>query len=879
MSELRPESNPKETPLSESVNKSTNRQRLDQQYPGLFEMPVVVARITEEGQPATDIRVIVREALMLPSHMAGESYPFSGDEELSSAALYLGPEPFADASEVPYTVDPDLGNERSIAVYNDALLAMQAIRHYVHTKELVAYSALVDTTEVADRKDVIYGPVMAEALAGSPYAPKERKVPLMQRLLSKKARAERAFDVVDGIKRDGTEDELSLLANELTEARAWYDIKIADMSNMMAIDTLSAITRYQKAMPGRKTRELDKLQTGLSQTARNYIKDPAKANNVLFDINHVDQGLKEFSHLMQHVVNPKNLSDVLMERVTAVRQAQLAAIALRSAAMSQLFGEGMPAQLDYYPTNAHLFLSKAERREAIDVVEAATVDHEALAQQRADERAARLQARHELQLSQQKELDAANERDAPKIRQLNDIAQAYTDIAAPFREKSGKQLRANGLAGSDSLELFIRRNASSELDTSNLSDKLRTYDGLTGLIRQSPDTYQSDITELIEQLDQVADRYASGLSDLQLEGTNRPTRLEHFIQEDIAWLQANWKCLRESIGSSRHRGSIDDVTLDRLEALLTALTQSEVEAGETETSQAETPDIIETNEPALIDESAPILENDIVPDAAEETRIIERPEELGQAPIVDEPLPEITVDEREGETEQPTRDILIADILPAPDTVNIDNALQPSMKELLEARQLDWEVLPPGEIETISREIVRQAQTENYNPTIDLKRLRILDNLRTLWGEDNCYYARGALSARRVIHDGGQDEADQYLMLILQEKDADGSVIAEHAIAESPIAGPNALYVFRQDVSEGLDWRDVMSLPKSYARDFGARNVKHALPRGETDLVGSMTEKVTALMSATPQEFKDLKFDGSRGFRVPKRVIQRATRS
>jgi hypothetical protein len=240
------------------------------------------------------------------------------------------------------------------------------------------------------------------------------------------------------------------------------------------------------------------------------------------------------------------------------------------------------------------------------------------------------------------------------------------------------------------------------------------------------------------------------------------------------------------------------------------------------------------------------------------------------------------------QTSQATLNILHNDIFPAlgkvtskldalKDVAGMTGATDPmEMVELIEARQLDWEVLPPGEIETISREIVRQAQSENYTPTIDLERLKVLDNVRTLWGAENTYYARGALSARRIIQDGAKSEADQYLMLILQEKDSDGSVIAEHAIAESPIAGPNALYVFRQDVSEGLKWKDVMSLPKNYARELGARNVKHSLSRYETDLVGSMTEKVTALMTASPEEFRTLQFNGMRGFRFPRSLMRTA---
>jgi hypothetical protein len=202
-----------------------------------------------------------------------------------------------------------------------------------------------------------------------------------------------------------------------------------------------------------------------------------------------------------------------------------------------------------------------------------------------------------------------------------------------------------------------------------------------------------------------------------------------------------------------------------------------------------------------------------------------------------------------------------------------DNANQvPLDGELIES--LNWEVLPPGELERIARDIVHSARTKNSSPVIDLERLKILENIRSRWGSEDCYYARGALSSRHSVSNGTGNESDRYLMLILQKKDTSGVVLEEHAVAESPIAGPHALYVFRQDVSEGLDWRDVMSLPKEYARSFGARSVKHSLPRGETDLVRSMTEKVTTLLAATPEEFHAIEFNGVRGIRLGREVLR-----
>lgn len=197
-------------------------------------------------------------------------------------------------------------------------------------------------------------------------------------------------------------------------------------------------------------------------------------------------------------------------------------------------------------------------------------------------------------------------------------------------------------------------------------------------------------------------------------------------------------------------------------------------------------------------------------------------------------------------------------------------------QEILDITSLDWEVLPVGQLRDIAEDIVEKASKSGNTPvTIDLNRLKILEGIRESWGADRAYYARGTLGTRKVVRDGDQESPDQYLLLILQELDRHGVVTAEHAIAESPIAGPHAMYVFRQDVSEGLAWREVMALSKLHARDLGARPVKHVRPstNGDTGLIETMQVKAELLMSCTPEEFKIAEFNGERGIRLPKSVV------
>lgn len=190
----------------------------------------------------------------------------------------------------------------------------------------------------------------------------------------------------------------------------------------------------------------------------------------------------------------------------------------------------------------------------------------------------------------------------------------------------------------------------------------------------------------------------------------------------------------------------------------------------------------------------------------------------------------------------------------APSVTSINN-------EHLPITELDWTVLPEGELTDNAQQIVAEQQTRRTKEiTIDLERLKILENIREYWGKDRCYYARGKLTGRRMVKDGNQEQPDEYLILIMQEFDQTGRVTQEHAVAESPIAGPNALYVHRGDVSsEG--WRKVFSIDKASARQLGARGLRHTTVHGES-LIDNMTDKIVSLFAVEPHEFHQVRFAG-----------------
>lgn len=191
---------------------------------------------------------------------------------------------------------------------------------------------------------------------------------------------------------------------------------------------------------------------------------------------------------------------------------------------------------------------------------------------------------------------------------------------------------------------------------------------------------------------------------------------------------------------------------------------------------------------------------------------------------------------------------------------------------------VDWEILPPGQLEEFAREIVEAAQNngESTNPSIDLHRLQILEKIRHQHGVDTSYYAKGIRKTRRIIREGDLEQPDEYILLVLQKINEEGQLIGEDVIAESPISGPNALYVQRQDVN-GWDWRELMAYPKPDTRDMGARSVKHTVPEGR-DLIEWMVEKVTMLLDSAPDEFLHGEFKGvdkagKPRLRIPPRVL------
>lgn len=183
------------------------------------------------------------------------------------------------------------------------------------------------------------------------------------------------------------------------------------------------------------------------------------------------------------------------------------------------------------------------------------------------------------------------------------------------------------------------------------------------------------------------------------------------------------------------------------------------------------------------------------------------------------------------------------------------------------AEKLDWEVMPYGAegVKRFTEDLIASIEAkEGIKPTIDLRRLDILENLREWWeakhGAKSTDYKRGVFKKRRTVTDeNGKKRPDDYLVLVLKDTDENGQAI-EHAVAESPIAGPHALYIQRFDVN-GWDWEELMGNLKDEVREMGARKLLHTPPTNG-DLVESLTEKAKLLLDCDPNDFLDLQFAG-----------------
>jgi len=205
---------------------------------------------------------------------------------------------------------------------------------------------------------------------------------------------------------------------------------------------------------------------------------------------------------------------------------------------------------------------------------------------------------------------------------------------------------------------------------------------------------------------------------------------------------------------------------------------------------------------------------------------------------------------------------------------------------ILPHQELDFTILPAGtDMVEFAREIVeRLSNAEKAH--VDLERIRVLEEVREIWGKHVSYFAHGKKTGKTMKLEKSDQAADtentdeskaekesdmmvdeDYIVLVMQDMDSRGDIFGEHALAISPIAGKHAAYLTRHDVSAGT-WREVLPLPKRIAQDVGARDLKFMPAAGHApyDL---MREKVRALLDCDADDFANtLRMRGDGSYRV-----------
>lgn len=194
-------------------------------------------------------------------------------------------------------------------------------------------------------------------------------------------------------------------------------------------------------------------------------------------------------------------------------------------------------------------------------------------------------------------------------------------------------------------------------------------------------------------------------------------------------------------------------------------------------------------------------------------------------------------------------------------------------------QELTFEVLPAGtDLRAYAEDLVASLG-ESERAHVDLQRVVVLEQVRQLWGEDSCYYARGKRSGKQLPDEAGNMVDEDYLLLIMQNLDYRGNSLGENALAISPIAGKHAAYLVRHDTSAGT-WREVLPLSKKDAREVGARDLRFTASSGHTAYT-MMTEKVRALLNCHSDDFlNQLRMCGDGSYRVQtSRSLAAATKS
>ncbi|KXF54876.1 hypothetical protein AXA44_39730 [Rhodococcus sp. SC4] len=168
--------------------------------------------------------------------------------------------------------------------------------------------------------------------------------------------------------------------------------------------------------------------------------------------------------------------------------------------------------------------------------------------------------------------------------------------------------------------------------------------------------------------------------------------------------------------------------------------------------------------------------------------------------------------------------------------------------------QLDFQILPPGTVlKDLAYRIARRSLVA-AGAEVDLKRVGVLEKMQAFFGDEQCVFARGKSSGRGFSDSSGRNIDEDYIVLVMRHFDDAGAVVAQDALAISPIAGKHASFYVREAACH-RSWREVFAHCKHDASALGARRLLFKQPHG-TNPYDAMCEKVIALATCHPDDFR-----------------------
>lgn len=210
-------------------------------------------------------------------------------------------------------------------------------------------------------------------------------------------------------------------------------------------------------------------------------------------------------------------------------------------------------------------------------------------------------------------------------------------------------------------------------------------------------------------------------------------------------------------------------------------------------------------------------------------------------------------------------------IEPSPEVVT-QATLEALINELPVDERLDFVPFEDDELDVRAQEVIDEANARlprsiGKSLRIDPERITHLKTLQRAWeqqyGVGAAKFMRAELKGRRSTSVDGRIFFDEYIFLDLKKPSTETGQMEDcGVVADSPVAGQNAAFIFRNDTesSKGYSWQDVFKLRKLQTRVFGTRAIKHMDKNGGDPNIRAR-DKLFNLLFVPPEHFGYLDHD------------------